>query len=169
MRKQISVCAAVAALSVCGVLAAASQQQPVSDAYQWAGELVSFDAATRTVTVKARLVNHEAEADLKRVKAQEPVVLAWSGFERYADGIRRVLPPAERKANDRFVLPTKLVSTAASNEYVTFRIVAPASSVSALQAVKPGEWVTVVSLHRPAGENDAIVSIKPYTASSTSE
>jgi hypothetical protein len=70
---------------------------------------------------------------------------------------------ADRKATDRFVLPVELASTDTPNQYLTFRLRVPDGSVPTLRAVKPGEWVTVTSSH---ASRDAIVSIRPYVASS---
>jgi len=160
MRKQIVTLAAIAMTFTCGVLAAQSQ---LTDTYQWSGELVSFEDTTRAATIKARLVDQEGVNDLKRFKAGERVILFWSGFDKYADAIRRVLPsPANRKDDERFHLPVELASTEAPNQYVTFRLTVPTTHVATLKSVKPGEWVTVTSSHRPTGEADATVSIRPY-------
>ena len=166
MRKQKLALAAIFALSACGVLAAQSSQ-PISDTYQWSGELVSFDETTKIATIKARAVDQDAVTDLKRFKAGERALLWWSGFERHADAIRRVMPYTEnRKSEDRFLLPVELVSTDAPNQYVTFRLRVPDGSVSSVKSVRPGEWVTATSSHRVATASDAIVSMKPYTTSS---
>lgn len=168
MRKQIVSIAAIVVISACGVLAAQSQQ-PGAEIYEWSGEFLSFDETTRTATIKARLVDQEGVTDLKRFKGGERVNLWWSGFDKYADAIRRVMPySANRKDDERFHLPVELVSTEAPNQYVTFRLTVPTAHVAALKSVKPGEWVTVTSSHRPSGDTDATVSIRPYvTASAT--
>jgi hypothetical protein len=166
MRKQLIACAAIFVLSACGLLAAQSQQ-PASESYQWSGELVSFDETARTVTVKARLVDQNAIAELKRFKAGDRVLLFWSGFDKYADAIRSVMPyTADREDTDRFRLPVELVSTDAPNQYITFRLRVPDSSVGMVKPVKPGEWVTITSSHKASADTGAIVSIRPYTATS---
>jgi hypothetical protein len=161
----------VASACVFAVLAFTSttvRAQAPTATYQWSGELVSFDDGTRTATIKARLVDQEAVADLKRFKAGERVNLWWSGAFDYADGIRRVMSSSDRK-EERFLLPVELVSTEAPNQYVTFRLRVPDSQAAGLKSVEPGEWVTVTSSHRASSDADAIVSIRPFvTAASAS-
>ena len=139
-----------------------------SDTYQWSGELVSFDGTANTATVKARVVDQEAAAEIKKFKVGDRVLLLWSGYDAYADAIRRVMPYTEtRNANDRFLLPVELGSTETSNQYLTFRVRMPAASASALKSVKPGEWITVTSSHKAVREADAVVSARPYVTTST--
>ena len=38
---------------------------------------------------------------------------------------------------------------------------------AALEAVKAGEWITITSKHRPAGDADQIVAIRPYVQAAT--
>jgi hypothetical protein len=167
MRKQVTRCAAIFVLSACGILAAHAQQA-VSDTYQWSGELVSFDDSARMVTVKARLVDQDAVNDLKRFKTGERALLVWSGHDTHADAIRRVTPYTDdRKAADRFLLPVELASTEVVNQYVTVRLRVPDASVAGLKGLKPGQWVTATSSHRPSRDNDGLVSIRPYTTSSS--
>ena len=45
---------------------AAQAQQAVRDNYRWSGELVSFDAAAKAATVKARTVDSDAIASVRR-------------------------------------------------------------------------------------------------------
>lgn len=140
-----------------------------SDTYQWSGELVSFDGTANTVTVKARIVDQDAAAEAKKFKVGDRVLLQWSGYDTYADAIRRVLPHTEsRNANDRFLLPVELASSETPNQYLTFRLRMPAASASALKSVKPGEWITVTSSHKAVRETDAVVSARPYVTTSAS-
>jgi hypothetical protein len=163
--KQRIVFVAIFVLSACGVLAA--QSPHAGDAtYQWSAELVSYDDTARTVTVKARAVDQEVVGDLKRFKAGERVLLQWSGFQTYADGIRRVMPHTDSKTDERFLLPVELVSTDAPHQYVTFRLQVPAADLARLKSVRAGEWVTVTSSHRPSGEAAAVTSIRPYVTTS---
>jgi hypothetical protein len=163
MPKQIIWLAAIAAMSAYGTLA--TQTQAPVENYQWSGELVSFDAATMIATIKARLVDQEAVADLKRFKVGDRVNLWWSGYDTYADAIRRVLSPSDRK-DERFLLAAELASTEAPNQYVTFRVRVPHSKVSAVTSIKPAEWVTVTSPHRASGDSNAVVSIRSYVTAS---
>jgi hypothetical protein len=167
MRIQVTSLVAFAVIAACGVLSAQSPQ-PGTETYEWSGEFVSLDEATRTATIKARLVDQEGVTDLKRFKAGERANLLWSGMDKYADAIRRVMPYSRsRTADERFLLPVELISTEAPNQYVTFRVNVPTAHLTTLKAVKPGEWVTVTSSHRPSGEAEAVVSIRPYVTAST--
>jgi hypothetical protein len=171
MRKQIVSLATVAVISACIVLGAQTPQSGPG-MYEWSGELVSLDENTRTATIRARLVDQEGIADLKRFKAGERVALWWSGSDKYADGIRRVMPySGNRQDAERFHLPVELVSTEAPNQYVTFRLKVQTAHITTLKTVKSGEWVTVTSSHRPSGEAEAVVSIRPFvmTSATTSD
>lgn len=149
--------------------AQSGEARPGADTYQWSGELVSFDSSANTATVKARMVDQEAAAGVKKFKAGDRVLLQWSGYDAYADAIRSVLPYTEtRKVTDRFLLPVELASNETPNQYLTFRLRLPASSASAINTVKPGEWITVTSSHKAVRELDAVVSARPYVATSTS-
>ena len=169
MRKPVASLIAIAVISACTVLAAQTPQSG-TETYEWSGELVSLDENTRTVTIKARLVDQEGVADLKQFKAGERVTLWWSGSDKYADGIRRVMPsPGSRKEAERFHLPVEVVSAEAPNQYVTFRLRIPTAAITTLKTVKSGEWVTVSASHRPSGEADAVVSIRPYVMTSAAK
>ena len=139
-----------------------------SDTYQWSGELVSFDSTANTATVKARIVDQDAAAEVKKFKVSDRVLLQWSGYDAYADAIRRVMPYTEtRNPNDRFLLPVELASNETPSQYLTFRLRMPAASAVALKSVKPGEWITVTSSHKAVREADAVVSARPYVTTST--
>jgi hypothetical protein len=167
MRKQLAI--VMALICACGVLAAQSPQ-PGAETYEWSGELVSIDETIRTATIRARLVDQEGVADLKRFKPGERVALWWSGSDKYASGIRRVVPySAHRQEAERFHLPAELVTTDAPNQYVTFRLKVSTATITTLKTVKPGEWVTVTTSHRPSGEADAVVSIRPYVMTSAAK
>jgi hypothetical protein len=144
------------------------EARPTADTYQWSGELVSFDSSANTATVKARIVDQEAATGVKKFKVGDRVLLQWSGYDAYADGIRSVVPYTEsRIANDRFLLPVELASNETPNQYVTFRLRLPSGSASAIKGVKPGEWITVTSSHKAVRDVDAVVSARPYVTAST--
>jgi hypothetical protein len=75
--------------------------------------------------------------------------------------------PAGKKIDEDLVLPAELVSTEAPNQYLTIRVKAPEGSLAAIKDVKPGQWVTVTSRHRPSTEAEAVVTVKPYAATTT--
>jgi hypothetical protein len=41
--------------------------------------------------------------------------------------------------------------------------------MTAIKTVQPGEWVTVTSRHQPSTEEEAVVSVRPYGATTTTE
>jgi len=154
----------ILALTVIGV--GAQSLHPTSETFSWSGELVGFDANGRTMTVKTRVVGDQALADLPHFKAGDRIVLTWSGFDTYADAISRAVRyDAAKKWNEPFTFPVEFV--AYEPQYVTFKVQVPSSSVEPLTPIKPGEWVTAISRHRPATEGEAITTVHAYAASSS--
>ena len=148
----------------------AQSSQPKSDTYTWNGELVSLDTTAKTMTVKSRVAYQEAISELKHFKAGDRVWIVWSGIHGSSDAVRQVRrSEAGRKIDENLVLPAELASTEAPNQYLTIRIKVPESAMTAIKAVKPGEWVTVTSRHQPSTEEEAVVSVRPYGASTTTE
>ena len=151
-----------------GSAAIAQAQQPAAapaaaTTYLWHAELVSFDQAASTLTLKTQLVGTTAAADLKNFKSGDRVILQWSGFDTSANGVRGVMKyDAAQPRKDAFLLPVELVNPAPQNDYVTIKLHAPESAAAAVKAVKPGEWVTITSKHRPSGDADTVVAIRPY-------
>lgn len=163
-RIHIAVLAVVLTLGA-SVIVATQSPQPKADTYTWSGELVSVDPSAKTITVKSRVVYNDAVSELKQFKAGEKVWIVWSGVRDYSDGIRQVRRfAASDKSTDDFMMPAELVSPEAENQYIAIRISVPDSSLAALKAVNPGQWVTVTARHRPATDADAVVAAKPYVA-----
>ena len=151
-------------------LAGAQSSQTKSETYTWNGELVSLDAAAMTMTVKSRIAYQEAISELKHFKAGDRVWIVWSGIHDSSDAVRQVRrSEAGRKIDENLVLPAELASTEAPNQYLTIRIKVPESAMTAIKTVKPGEWVTVTSRHQPSTEEEAVVSVRPYGATTTTE
>jgi hypothetical protein len=136
--------------------------------FQWSGELVAADSATSTFTVKSRIAYQEAVSELKQFKPGEKVWVVWSGVHDHSDAVRQVRPmPAGKKIDEDLVLPAELVSPEAPNQYLTIRVKAPEGSLAAIKDVKPGQWITVTSRHRPSTDAEAVVAVKPYGATTT--
>ena len=145
----------------------AQSSTPASDTFTWVGELVSLDSGAGKITVKSRVAYQEALSELKQFKAGDPVWVVWSGISDHSDAVRQFRrPEANRKIADTLVMPAELVSPEAISQYVTLRVQVPKASLEAIRSVKPGEWVTVTSRHRPATEAEAVVAVKPYNESS---
>jgi hypothetical protein len=150
------------------LVGAAQSESSKGTTFQWSGELVAADSATSTFTVKSRIAYQEAVSELKQFKPGEKVWVVWSGIHDYGDAVRQVRPmPAGKKIDEDLVLPAELVSNEAPNQYLTIRVKVPEGSLAAITDVKPGQWVTVTSRHRPSTEAEAVVTVKPYGASST--
>ena len=148
----------------------AQSSQPKNDTYTWNGELVSLDTTAKTLTVKSRVAYQEAISELKHFKAGDRVWIVWSGIHDSSDAVRQVRrSETGRKIDENLVLPAELVTTETPNQYLTIRIKVPDSAVAAIKSVKPGEWVTVTSRHQPSTEEEAVVSVRPYGATATTE
>jgi hypothetical protein len=164
---QIAVLATAVAISG-PVLGLAQSSQTKGDTYTWNGELVSSDTTAKTMTVKSRVAYQEAISELKHFKAGDRVWIVWSGVHDSSDAVRQVRrSDTGRTIDENLVLPAELVSTDAPNQYLTIRVKVPESALAAIKTVKPGEWVTVTSRHRPSTEDDAVVAVKPYGATTT--
>jgi exosome complex RNA-binding protein Csl4 len=164
---QIAVLATAVAISG-PVLGLAQSSQTKGDTYTWNGELVSSDTTAKTMTVKSRVAYHEAISELKHFKAGDRVWIVWSGVHDSSDAVRQVRrSDTGRAIDENLVLPAELVSTDAPNQYLTIRVKVPESALAAIKTVKPGEWVTVTSRHRPSTEDDAVVAVRPYGATTT--
>jgi exosome complex RNA-binding protein Csl4 len=157
-------------LTIAGpVLAVAQSSQTKSDTYTWNGELVSLDKAAKTMTVKSRVAYQDAISELKHFKAGDRVWIVWSKIHDSSDAVRQVRRSETGRTDETLVLPAELVSTEAPNQYVTIRVKVPERGLSAIDTVKPGEWVTVTSRHRPSTDDDAVVAVRPYGARTTTE
>jgi hypothetical protein len=155
-------------LAFTAIRVGAQSVQPTSDTYSWSGELVSFDASGRTITVTSRVVGDEALEELPHFKNGDRIVLTWSGFDTYADAILRVVQDdAATKWNGPFMLPVEFVAYESPRQYVTFKVQVPAGSVDAITSLKPGEWVTAIARHRPSSETDVITAVNVYTGSAS--
>jgi hypothetical protein len=166
---QIAAVAAVITISA-PMLGLAQSSQTESDTFTWNGELVSFDASAKSMTVKSRVAYQEAISELKHFKAGDRVWVVWSGNHDYSDAVRQVRrAETGRTINDTLVLPAELVSTEAPNQYITIRVKLPESALAAITTVKPGEWVTVTSRHRPSTDADAVVAVRPYGTSTVTD
>jgi len=159
------------ALTIGGpVLGLAQSSQTKGDTYTWNGEFVSLDTTAKALTVKSRVAYQEAISELKHFKAGDRVWIVWSGIHDSSDAVRQVRrSEAGRKIDENLVLPAELVSTEAPNQYLTIRIKVSESAAAAIKTVKPGEWVTVTSRHQPSTEEEAVVSVRPYGSTATTE
>jgi hypothetical protein len=146
----------------------AQSTQTKSDTYTWSGELVSLDTTAMTMTVKSRVAYQESISELKHFKGGDRVWIVWSGVQDSSDAVRQVRRfETGRKIDENLVLPAELMSTEAPEAYITIRVKVPESGLAAMKTVKPGEWVTVTSRHRPASDADAVVAVRPWSQATT--
>jgi hypothetical protein len=161
----------VSVFTIAGVaLASAQPSQTKGDTYTWSGEFVSLDTTTKTMTVKSRVAYQEAISELNNFKAGDRVWIVWSGVHDYSDAVRQIRrPETGSKIGEDLVLPAELVSTEAPNQDITIRVKVPEIVLSAIKTLKAGEWITVTSRHRPSTDDEAVVAVRPYGSTTTSE
>jgi hypothetical protein len=132
--------------------------------FQWIAQLVAADPAASTLTVKSRIAYQDAVSELKQFKPGEKVWIAWSGVHAFSEAVRQVRRvPSGSKIDEDLVLPAELVSPEAPDQSVTIRMKVPAGSLAAIKELRPGQWITVTSRHRPSTEAEAVVAVKAYT------
>jgi hypothetical protein len=152
-------------LALTAIGTGAQSLQPTSPTYSWSAELVALDANSRMATVKARVVGEQALAELPHFRPGDRIVVTWSGFDTYADAISRAVRyDAAKKWSEPFTFPAEFIGYDESQHYVTFKVQVPSTSLDALKSLKPGEWVTAISRHRPSSDADAITLVNAYTA-----
>lgn len=170
MSRQWKIIAAMASVLVIAGAAGAQPSSTKRDTYTWYGEFVSADTTAKTMTVKSRVAYQEALSELKQFKPGDRVWIVWSGIHDYSEAVRQIRrPKTGSNIGDDLVLPAVLVSTDAPDQYITIRVQVPETGLSAVKSLKPGEWVTVTARHRPATDEEAVVDVKPYGSSTTSE
>ncbi len=118
--------------------------------YNWSADLVAFDEASMTATVRAMLVG-TGIGDLSGYGHGDRVVLTWSGLT-FASGVRGI--EHGESGWGRFQMPVELA--AIDGRYVTFRVPVPADSLDTIRDLKPGRWITATS-PQPAPDRSAVV------------
>lgn len=147
-----------------GVMAAATDQPAAS--YTWSAELVSFDAASRMVTLKSRIEEYADVKGLDELMKGDPITLEWTGMT-WGAGIRNVVRGHDASApGEALVLPAEYVGTELNDQYVTYRLAIPAASVSKIQALKPGDWVTATSPRHGSDPAKAVVEMHGFNDAS---
>jgi hypothetical protein len=139
----------------------AQAAQSASESYQWHAELVAFEENSRMVTVKSRAVG-DALKQLGNFKPGDKIMLTWSGFDKFAYAINGALRYDASKAEQRFSFPTEFVAFDSAGEYVTFKAQIPASNVTKVRPIKPGQWVTATSPHGQRSGTQPITAIRGY-------
>jgi hypothetical protein len=95
-----------------GMVAVATAKESTAAAsnevYTWSAELVAYDDASSTITVKSRLVETAGSDELAELAAGDRVILAWSGISTAA-GVRAVERDADASLG-RLTLPLHYVT-----------------------------------------------------------
>ncbi len=141
---------------------AAASSGKTGETYTWSAELVAFDAASNTVTVKAVLVSNPERTDLSVLHAGDHAVLTWSGLSTAA-GVRAI-ERGNTSSFDRMTMPIEYVSSELDGRYVSFKVPIPAAGAAAIGNLRPGTYVTATSPLRAKSAVDAVTSIRPYSA-----
>ena len=166
---------AAATLVMAGAVAAAAQAPAVKpdvktvtpkvaiatfapSAFGWYADVVSFDAATRTLTAKARVEPHVA-ARAKDFKAGDRVVLAWTAYKGEADAVRYVTGEKATVAESGYLVRATFVGVDAANRTMTFATTVPATVVAALGGAKTGTPVRVASPLAQPGPDAVITAV----------
>jgi len=151
----------VGVLALASASVAAADTAPASEepTYVWSAELVAFDKATDTVTVKARLVSEAPR--VAGLKAGDAAVLAWSGVSTAA-GVRAV-ERGTKSRYDHMTLPVEYVSSEENGRVVSFKVPIPPKDAAAIERLQPGQYVTATSAQQPKSAKEAVAAIRPYT------
>ena len=134
------------------------------ETYRWHGELVALGEGAQSLTVKSRIVSSDGLADMVGVRPGDPIVITWSGFETWANGIRAVARDdgAGLAAEDRFRLRAQF--EAMDGQYLTFKVSGRSSRLRAARLLTEGSWATITSPHRPAHGPAGVEMVAAYTA-----
>lgn len=157
---------AIALLSSFGLLAligasASAAGNAANDTYTWSAELVAFDMASHTLTVKARMVmDSDKPTNFKALHSGDAAMLTWSGISTAA-GVRTI-ERGSKSTFDRMTLPINYVSVDDDHQHVTFKVKIPDKDAQAISKVKPGAWITARSPQHTGGPAQAVSAIRPY-------
>jgi hypothetical protein len=143
-----------------GTATAADDGHAMPKTYQWSAELVAFDRAANTATVKARLVETVTDKDVPKLKAGDHAMLTWSGLS-FAAGIR-ALERGNTSSFDRLTMPIEYVSSELDGRYIVFKVPVPAADAPAIAKLEPGDWVTAQSPEKTLVWKEAVRSLRPY-------
>ncbi len=125
-------------------------------AFGWYAEVVSFDAATRTLTAKARVEPHVA-ARATRFKSGDRVVLSWTAYKGEADAVRSVTGEKATAAESGYLVRAKFVGV--DGETMTFATTVPVAVATTLGSAKAGTPVRVAAPLVQPGPDAVITAV----------
>jgi hypothetical protein len=117
--------------------------QDAHKTYEWSANLISFDSATDTAVLQARVESYVQIPGLEDFSDGDRLILTWTG-RTWAAGIRGLAEDPELTP-DTLSLPVEFVSSERDGQYINFRVPVPAGSVDAIAGMEPGMRVTGVS------------------------
>ena len=159
---------------VVGAAATAAAAPTPEGTYQWHGELVALDEAAGTMTLTAPVVASTGREALVDLDAGEPIVIAWSGLEGKAGGIRSVVPDdggdlaataATETETRGYLLPATFVALDKDAGNLAFEVELPAESLGTVRALTRGSRVTATSMQRPARSEAVLLAIETDSGS----
>jgi hypothetical protein len=118
--------------------------------YVWLGELVSYDAQGKTVTVKAPYREH-INRYIGEFKRGDKVRLTWATPRPgETDAIIYVGRYEGVSGKWGYVLPVEFVSADTADQRLTFTTAVPSQATKTLQTVPSGGWIKVTTpFHQP--------------------
>ena len=165
------------ALAVVGLLAiggtfaqhaSAADSKKADPQYTWSAEIVSFDKASKMLTLKSRIEDSVEIKGLDRLKKGDAITLTvhppgGQSSNTWGAGVRNITRGHERSASaEALTLPAEFIKTELNGRYVVYRMPIPATSVAKIAALTPGQWVTAMSPHHSMDPDKAITAIHPY-------
>ncbi len=142
--------------------APAADSPKIAQQFSWSAELVSFDKASRMLTLKSRIEDAAEVKGLDHLEKGDAVTLTWTG-RSWGAGVRDITQGHERSAPaETLILPAEFVGTELDDRYVVYRLPIPAAAVAKIAALKPGQWVTAMSPRQSMDPQKAITQIHAY-------
>ena len=128
--------------------------------YEWSATLISFDKASSTAVLQARIESYVTIDGLEEFSDGDRLILTWTG-RSWAAGVRGLAPDPELTP-DTLSLPVEFVSTERDGRYVNFRISVPANAVETLAAMEAGTRVTGTSPRMATDWKTGVSSLRHY-------
>jgi hypothetical protein len=133
--------------------------QGIAATYNWYGQLVAFDPASRTATISLLTQDHVPAVVARRFKPGDRVIVTWSTAKGEGDYVIFVPAPDEMKNVDRgYLLPADFVAADAAGKTITVKREVPPALVPTFQALRAGEWIKVATSFEQPGQVAELVS-----------
>lgn len=154
---------AIAAALGCLLLTAVGARAQ-SASFAWDGELVSFDQAAGTLTIRAQ-ARENATRFLQRSKPGDRLVIIWENPRTAASAAQTVLavaaPDQVRFIDAGYITRGEFVAADAGATTVTFRVKAPPVVLQTAATVEPGRWLRLASPTAQPGPDAVLTAAAP--------